>query len=109
MPSVKEVRVPGGTANQGDFKVRAFNLFDEDDAAAYAELRTRANDRSSGIKIEHLKEVARKETTITGSGEDQVTTVKEDLFMMVTWWEKPIAKDRGDDDDDDRAAKTSRH
>lgn len=100
MAKVSDVRVAGGTAELGTFKVRMFNLFDDDDIVEYEQLRTRNNDRSTGVKIENIQQVSRKTVIASGAGEDMTTTTTEDIHMLVQWWEKNIVRDKGDSDEE---------
>ena len=100
MATVTPLKVGVGTQNLGTFKVRSFNLFDEDDLEEYAALRNQANDASSGVKIEMMREYTRKKTTKEGSGEDQVVKSWEDIILVVQYWEKAPSRANGETSDD---------
>ena len=95
MSKVSDVKVSGKSKSLGTFKVGVFNLFDEAERTAYAELRTKDNDKSSGISIEQVREVTRTITETTSSGEGQATSRREDLCVIVSYWEKPLAESLG--------------
>jgi len=90
MSKVTPLMAPGGKRDLGKFHVKNFNLFEADELEAYEEIRTQANDRSSGITIEHIQQFTRKTTTVEGDGDNQIRTTTEDLYMMLQWWEKPV-------------------
>jgi hypothetical protein len=95
MSKVSEVKVPSKTRSLGTFKIGVFNLFDDAERTAYAELRTKDNDKSSGISIEQVREVTRVVTETTSGGEEQTSSRREDLYVIVSYWEKPIAETLG--------------
>jgi hypothetical protein len=66
-------------------------MFEEAERKAYDELRTRGNDRASGISIEHIQQFTRVIVETEGDGEGQTTTRREDLYMLVQYWHKPVA------------------
>lgn len=86
--------------NFGEFKVERFSMFEDDDLSKYADLRNRAADESLGIKIELMREYSRKTTTIEGSGEAQIVRTTEEIIMVVHYWQKKIAREKGDTDED---------
>jgi hypothetical protein len=92
---VSDVRVAGRGRSLGTFHIQMFNLFVEAERAAYAELRTKDNDRTSGITIEHVREFTRVVTETASGGEGQTTTRREDLYVLVSYWEKPASETIG--------------
>lgn len=90
MAKVSDVKVPSTGRHLGQFHIGRFNLFDDEDVRRYEELRTQGNDRSSGITIEHVQQFTRvvTETESTESGE--VTSRREDLYVLVQWWAAPV-------------------
>lgn len=100
MAKVSEVKVEGSGRNLGEFRVEKFNLFEAEDMERYAELRTKANDASSGVKLEMVREYSRKTTTCEGTGEEQITTHTEEVFLVVHYWTKKPTRDKGDSDDE---------
>lgn len=102
MATAKEVKVAGGKRNRGEFRCESFNIFLKEDREQYADLRTRANDASSGIDIELVREYSRKNTYRDGDGN---VTTEEDIILVVHFWEKKPRKDKGDSDDEVRKAK----
>ena len=88
MSKVTAVRVNTGRKDRGVFCCENFNLFEPVAALAYSELMTQANDASSGITIEHIREYTKKSTTTQGVGEDQVVTTTEDIILVVQYWKK---------------------
>lgn len=89
MSKVSEVKVPSTGRYLGEFRVGRFNLFDDEELRAYEALRTKGNDRASGVTIEHVQQFTRTvtETEATESGE--ATTRREDLYVLVQYWVKP--------------------
>lgn len=100
MAKVSEVKFGNPAADLGDFRCDRFNLFEPDDMDRYGELRTRANNASSGIEIEQIREYSRK-TVIKEGGPDGIVTTQEDVFLVVHYWERPLKKIKGESDDDD--------
>ena len=96
MAKVTEVKVTGGTSNLGTFRTKLFNVFHEDQLAEYELLRGKAMDASSGVKIDHIQQLARKTTIVDREGDHERTETTEDLFLMVQWWEKRVERDKGD-------------
>jgi hypothetical protein len=89
MAKLVDQKVPASTLqNLGVFKVGVFNLFIEPERAAYEELRTKAKDPSTGIKIEHLQQFTRVVTEIEDRGDKAVTSKREDLYMLVQYFER---------------------
>src|SRR5579871_728334 len=74
--------------SRGKFKVGMFNLFIETDREAYEDLRTKGEDRSTGIEIERLQQLTRLVTEIEDRGDKAVTVKREDLYMFVQYWER---------------------
>lgn len=102
---VTEVKVATSGKNLGEFVVKRYNMFDDEDMSEYAQLRTDANDASRGINIEQIREYTRKTTTREGDGPDCVVTTVEEIFLVVHYWtRKPIA-DKGDSDADAKEAR----
>lgn len=91
MAKVTAVSAGGGHRNKGTFHVESFNLFEEDGCTKYAELRTRAADKTNGIEIEQAREYSRKTVTIQGEGDSHSTVTTEEIILVVHYWEKPIA------------------
>jgi len=89
MAKVSAVRVGFGRADRGEFRCKHFNLFDEEQSNLYAELITQANDASSGITIEHIREYSRKTTVREGDGQEQIVTTTEEIVLVVQYWYKP--------------------
>jgi len=100
MATVSELKTGSGGKDWGAFRVQTFNLFDSDAADEYATLRTRANDASSGVRIENIQQFSRKMSTSQGDGEDRVVTTVEEIFIVVQYWEKKPKRDKGDTVDD---------
>jgi hypothetical protein len=98
MAKVTIVKAGFGNKNLGTFHAVKFNMFDAEDLAKYAELRDRANDASSGIKFEMIREYSRKTTVREGQGEDLVATTTEDIILVVQYWEKKPKRNKGDND-----------
>lgn len=102
MAKVSEVRVSGGTSDLGTFHVQMFNIFDPDQLGEYETLRTKHSMSSAtGIKIENIREVARK-TVIVDRNTDgsERTETREDVFVCVQWWEKRVERDKGDSNEE---------
>lgn len=97
------VRTGFGPKDLGEFTVERFNMFDGDGAEKYAELRNKANDLSSGIKIEMVREYSRKTVVREGQGEDQVTTTKDEIWLVVHYWVKKPKRNKGDSDEEPTA------
>jgi hypothetical protein len=102
LSKVSEVKVPSTGRYLGKFRVGRFNLFDEDEVRAYEELRTRGNDRSSGVTIEHVQQFTRMVTETESTGDGQVTSRREDLYVLVQYWERPLAKEGGSESEPPR-------
>jgi hypothetical protein len=85
---------------QGVFKVEKFSMFEAEGLEAYANLRNRAADATSGIKIELMREYSRKTTETSGEGDSQVFTTTEEVILVVHYWEKPVVRKKGDSDDE---------
>jgi hypothetical protein len=94
------LKVPYGTEDYGTFKAEKFNMFDTEELAVYSELRNRANDASSGIKIEMMREYTRKETTRDGDS----STTTEEIILVVQYWEKTPKRNKGDSDEEVKEA-----
>ena len=88
------LKVPFGTEDYGTFHAEKFNMFEDADLEKYSRLRNRANDASSGIKIEMMREYTRKETTREGDS----STTTEDIILVVQYWEKTPKRKNGDND-----------
>ena len=101
MSRVSEVKWGIGKRELGDFKVKRFNLFKDEDADGYAHLRTLARDSSNGITIETIREYSRK-TVIRSrdnDGDETVTTI-EDVYLVVHYWEREPKRLAGESDDE---------
>jgi len=85
---VSEVKVPTTGRYLGKFRVGRFNVFDDEELRAYEELRSKGNDRATGITIEHVQQFTRMVTETETVGESEVTTRREDLYVLVQYWEK---------------------
>lgn len=85
---VTPVRVGTNARNLGKFHCKTYSLFDDEERDQYAELRTKAQDPLSGIKIERIKEFTKTETEITGEGAEHTILRKEELYVLVEFWEK---------------------
>lgn len=105
----KATAVPfgGNSKNLGTFHSKKFNIFEEDQMELYAELRTQANDASSGITIEQIREYSRKTTTHEGQGPEAIATSVEDIYLVVQYWEKKPKRKTGDSEDETTEAKRS--
>jgi hypothetical protein len=91
-----------GGRNLGTFYCEEFNLFEQGDREAYAELRNRMNDLSEGIKVDMIKEYSRKKTiTETMEGGSNISTTTEEIILLVHYWAKTPSRTRGDSDEDD--------
>ena len=103
----KATSVPfGGNArNLGEFRSEKFNIFEEEEMAKYSDLRTKANDASTGITIEQIREYSRKTTTNEGSGESVISTSSEDIYLLVQYWTKKPKRNSGDSDEETKKAK----
>jgi len=99
------LRVPGAGKNLGDFKCRHYNLFDEDELAAYAELRQQDSDPSSGIKIAHMREFIRKVRDEEYDGDSKTVHEEEFPHVYVEWWEKKPKLKKGDNYEEQKSAK----
>jgi len=96
MAKVSEVKVTGGTSDLGVFHAKLFNVFNPDELGEYEDLRGKARDASSGVKIDHIKELTRKRVVVDREGDNERTETTEDLYIMVQWWEKRVERDKGD-------------
>ena len=94
MAQATPLKVPYGTADYGTFHAEKFNMFEPEELLLYADLRNRANDASSGIKIEMMREYTRKETTRDGDS----STTTEEIILVVQYWEKTPKRNKGDND-----------
>lgn len=108
MASVSPVKFSTGGKNLGTFKCETFNLFDEEQRQAYADLRNLAADMSSGIKIELVREYSTKRTeTETMEGGSSVTRTFDEIIIVIHFWEKKAAGTKGrskaEQDDDNKA------
>jgi len=99
MAKVSEVKIGGGSAHLGTFHCKTFNLFEQESMDEYADLRTRANNAASGIKIEQIREYSRK-TVIREGGDDGIVTTTEDIFLVVHYWERKPKRTKGDMEDE---------
>ena len=88
MSKVSEVKVSNTNRVLGEFHVGVFNVFEEGERKAYAELRTKANDRATGISIDHIQQVTRVVVETESGEEGPRTTRKEELHFIVQYWEK---------------------
>lgn len=100
MATVREVKFTEGKKDRGTFHAKTYNVFDQEQADDYAELRTRANDASSGISIERIEQFVRKTTVVEGDGAERSVTTTEDMYIMVQYWEKELTREEGDSDAD---------
>lgn len=98
MAGATPLRLGFGNKNHGTFKVEKFNLFDDIDLGRYAELRNRANDASTGVVIESMREHTRKTTEREGQGNDQRITTSEEVVLVIEYWEKTPKRKKGDND-----------
>lgn len=97
MAKVTALTVGGGHRSKGEFHVESYNIFEEEGRTKYAELRTRANDKTNGVEIETIREYARKTVTTEGEGDSHSTVTTEEIILVVHYWEKPIAaRPKGD-------------
>jgi hypothetical protein len=105
----KATSVPfsGGNKNHGDFRIKKFNIFDTEEMEIYADLRTQANNASSGIVIEQIREYTKEFTEREGRGEDAIVTTTKDIYLVVHFWEKKPKRENGDSDDEVKEAKKS--
>lgn len=102
MAKATELKVGTGGKPLGEFKCEEFNMFDEGDRERYADLRNRANNNFSGIKIELMREYSRKKTvTETMEGGSNIATTTEEIILLVHYWEKPATRTRGESPDED--------
>ena len=86
----RPVRVPTPGAHLGKFHLRRFDVSRETDRRIYEDLRTRGNERGSGITIENIRDqVEVSETT----SEDGDRTKSETWYIVVSWWERSEAKE----------------
>lgn len=102
MAKVSEVKFGNSAASLGEFKCEKFNLFEPEEMELYGELRTRANNASSGIQIEQIREYSRK-TVIKEGGPEGIVTTQEDVYLVVHYWERQPKKTKGESNDDDDA------
>lgn len=102
MAKVTELKVGTGGKLLGIFYCEEFNMFEKDGRERYADFRNRSNDNSTGIKIELMREYARKTTTTeTMEGGTVVSTTTEEIILLVHYWEKPPTRTRGENSDED--------
>jgi hypothetical protein len=94
--------------DQGEFHCESFNLFEPDEVRLYEQLRTDASNAANGIKIEHIREYARKKTTREGEGEELIVTTTEDIIVVVQYWQKRSEK-QGDTDGEVDEARQAWH
>lgn len=99
------VSFSSGNKNFGDFRVKKYNIFEPEEMAEFAELRTRANNASSGIVIEQIREYTKEVTEREGSGEEALSTTTKDIYLVVHYWEKKPKKESGESDDKVEEAK----
>lgn len=99
MSKVTEVKFGSPSANLGVLRVEKFNLFEQDQLDDYADLRTRANDSSSGIRIEQIREYTKKIVTREGDGEAAIVTTTEDVYIVVQYWEKETKSEKEETDE----------
>lgn len=105
MAKVSEIKV-GNPRTRGEFKVEKYNLFEEEERNAYAELRNQAEDRTNGITIETIREYSRKSVTAEGDGDSRVVTTTEEIILVVHYWAKPLAvRSKGESNDETGDAK----
>jgi len=100
MAKVTEVKFGSSNSNLGNFRIEKFSMFEDADLERYADLRNRANDASSGIKIEMMREYERKNTVREGTGQDLVVTTSEEVILVVQYWEKAPKRAKGDNKDE---------
>jgi hypothetical protein len=101
MAKVSPLKVATGGRHLGNFKVEAYNMFEDDDLAKYAAFRNYANDNKNGVKIELMREYSRKTTTTeTMEGGSSVTTNTEEIILVVHYWENPPTRTRGQSDEE---------
>ena len=99
MAKVTQVKAGFGPRNHGVFRVEKFSMFEDDDLIRYAELRNRANDASTGVKIEMMREYSRKTTHKEGGGNDQVIVTTEEVILVVQYWENSPKSVKGEKDE----------
>jgi hypothetical protein len=104
MAGATPLKASFGPNDLGKFKAEKFNLFEEADLELYSALRNKANDASAGVKIEMMREYARKTTTHDGDGESAVTTTTEEIILLVQYWEKPPKRKKGASDEEHKEA-----
>lgn len=97
----------GSGKPRGEFKIEKFSLFDEGDLEKYAELRNKEANRANGIEFEFVREYSRKTVTVTGEGQEMSTTTTEEIILVVHYWEKPVARVKGDSPDEVRDSKST--
>lgn len=93
---VTQMRVPGPKGHKGVFKCKHFNMFDEEDLAAYTQLRQKDNDPSSGLVIDVMREFIRKIRDEEYEGEMKTVHEEEIPHVYIEWWEKPPSRTKGD-------------
>lgn len=91
MSKVSEVKVPSTGRYLGNFRVGRFNLFDDEEVRAYEELRSKGNDRASGVTIEHVQQFTRMVTETESTGDGEVTSRREDLYVLVQYWQRSLS------------------
>jgi len=107
MAKATPVPFGGNSTDHGEFHSEKFNIFEEEDMVQYSALRTKANDASSGVVIEQIREYTRKTTEREGSGEDVSVITTEDIYLVVQYWKKKPKRKNGESDDEINKAKKS--
>lgn len=77
------LRVPTPGRFLGKFRFRRFNVLNAQDISDYEKLRTEANDPSSGVVIENIRDL--KEIEEHRDAEGNMTRI-ERLYIIVQWW-----------------------
>ncbi|MBW2691043.1 MAG: hypothetical protein JRE57_00235 [Deltaproteobacteria bacterium] len=96
-----EVKFADSAKSMGEFRCKSFNMFEPEDMVTYGDLRTNANNASSGINIEQIREYTRK-TVIREGGPEGIVTTQEDVYLVVHYWEKPPKRTKGESDEDEQ-------
>lgn len=100
-----ELKVTSTSRNLGEFHVERFNMFNDEDMLRYAALRTTANDASTGVRIEQIREYTRKSTTHEGEGETSSSTTVEEIFLLVHYWIRKPTTSKSNSNADSKEAR----
>ena len=91
MPAkVTPLRVPTPGTFLGDFKIKRFNIAEDQDRLEYERIRTQGNNPKSGIVIENIRDQVETNEMTDSEGN---RFRNERWFVVVSWWEKKGAKD----------------